>query len=670
MNTFKSTLTPSQREAVSSVHGPVLCIAGPGSGKTLTIVQRLIYMIHKYNIEPTNILVVTFAKASAIEMRRRFINAVSNENSRVNFGTFHSIFFQILKKHFGFSNQNIINDETAFQIILSLLRKSDELLSSNPDIIRELLDEIAYVKSSRLSVSEFKSSVMSKSDFARIYQGYNETLSEMKLVDFEDMLIKTFGLLTEKPDILRYWQHKFQYILVDEFQDINAVQYEIIKMLAAPENNLFVVGDDDQAIYSFRGSSPAFIQNFSKDFPECTTITLDTNFRCTEEILKQSSKVISNNKIRLVKKLTAHNKGGSRVVIKGFADNYKEYTHLAKLISKELDEGVNPSAIAVLLRTNAQCGAIASRFVDADIPFHVKGSIPTIYDNRYLVPVIAYIRFLAGDTGRQNFLQFCNKPVRYISREALDNNEIDLCELADYYESAEKWYVSKNITQLIYDMNLMKNMNTSAAIHYIRKVMGYEDYLKSNLNLKNNFLEEIVEYLDQLEEDAAPFRSFTAFLEHIEEYRQKVAAAKEKAPVSAVNLVTYHGCKGLEYDCVYMPDCVEGITPHRLSTSPEELEEERRMFYVAMTRARKKLYLSYSSKRNGKECKTSRFINEILISNEKPEKGCRIYHETYKEGTVLAVEGDTLTIKFDKLLVPKKMDFKVCTEKNLLHILP
>lgn len=664
----KSTLSPSQTEAVKSVHGPVMCVAGPGSGKTLTIIHRLIYMIKKHNIEPTNILVVTFTRASAIEMRKRFLHAASGDY-KVNFGTFHSIFFQILKKHFGYTSENILSDETSFKIILSLLDKNDEVLSSNPDIIRQILDEIALVKSSGIRLPEFKSSILSKDEFTKIYREYNNYLEELKLIDFEDMLIKTHELLTDNPEILRFWQNKFKYILVDEFQDINQIQYDITKLLAYPENNLFVVGDDDQSIYGFRGSSPAIMQDFPKDFPETKTILLNTNYRCSEEILRAASKVISNNRSRYNKVLTAGNKGGSKVIIKGFEDNFKEYTYLARLIAKELDEGHKPEEIAVLLRTNSQCSAIAARFVEADIPFNVKGNIPTIYDNRYLVPVIAYLRLLAGDLSRSNFLQLCNKPVRYITRESLPEEDVDIYELYEYYESEEKHYVSKNVRQLIYDLQMMRNMNTSAAIHYIRKVVGYEEYLKTNLNLAGNFYEEILEYLDQLEQEAVSYRAFASFLDHIEEYRDKLAELKEKRPASAVNLVTYHGCKGLEYDLVYMPDCVEGVTPHRLSTTPEELEEERRMFYVAMTRARHKLYISHSAKRHGRTNKCSRFVNEILLSGEKPVKGNRIIHETYKEGTVLDVDGDIMTIRFDNLLVPKKLSYKFCMEKNKINVI-
>lgn len=666
---FKTVLNPSQEEAVHSVSGPVMCIAGPGSGKTLTILYRLAVMIRQHHIEPASILVVTFTRAAAVSMRRRFLETVSGDEAKVNFGTFHSVFFHMLKRQPDYARKNIVNDETAFQMILSLLGNNAETFSSNPDIIRQLLDEIAYMKSSRTALSAYQSSVTDQETFRRIFRGYNNYLEDSGLLDFEDILNKTYELLTGNPDILRFWQNKFQYILVDEFQDINTVQYDITKLLAAPENNLFVVGDDDQSIYAFRGAAPEIMQKFPTDFPGTKMIHLDTNYRCSGAILSAASKVISNNRNRYPKQLTAFKDTGSKVIVKGFPTDREEHFYLAKLIAKELDEGTKPSEIAILCRTNSQCGAIASGFVDADIPFRMKGNIPTIYDNRYLVPVIAYIRFLAGNFSRQNFLQFCNKPVRYITRESLSEEEIDLDELYHSYEEEEKHYVSKNIGKLIYDLQMMRNLDTAAAIHYIRKVTGYEEYLKTNLNLAGNHYEEIMEYLDELEQEAVPYRSFTSFLNHISEYRKKLEALKEAPPIAAVNLTTYHGCKGLEYEFVCMPDCAEGVTPHRLSVSPPEIEEERRMFYVAMTRAKHRLYLSYSAKRHGRENKCSRFINELSPAGEKPQKGCRLYHETYKEGTVIAADGDMLTVRFDNILVPKKLSYRFCMEKGMIRLI-
>lgn len=668
-NSSKSTLTPSQTEAVNSILGPVMCIAGPGSGKTLTIVHRLICMIKEHNIEPTSILVVTFTRAAAVQMRSRFLGMCENENPKVNFGTFHSIFFQLLKQHFGYTSENIVSEDGAYKIMLSLLSGRDEILSANPDIIRRILDEIAYVKSSRKPVSEYKSPVIDRDTFTRLYNDYNRSLEDLGLLDFEDMLNKTYELLTENPGILKHWQNKFKYILVDEFQDINLIQYEITKMLAYPENNLFVVGDDDQSIYSFRGAAPEIMQQFPRDYANAKKLVLDTNFRCSGPILSAALKVIANNRTRYEKKLVTANPDGSRVILKGFEDSFKEHNYLSKLLAKELDKGKNPNELAVLCRTNAQCSTIARVLAGADIPFNVKGGISTIYDNRYVLPIIAYIRFLSGDFSRANFLHFCNKPVRYITRESLSEEEISLDALQEYYKDEEKYYVLKNLKQLIYDIHIMKNLNTSAVIHYIRRVVGYEDYLKNTLNLANDFYEEILEYLDELEQDAVNYPSFTAFLTHITESKHKISELKEKHPVSAVNLVTYHGCKGLEYDYVYMPDCMEGVTPHGKSASPELIEEERRMFYVAMTRAKSKLYLSYSAKRHGKTSKCSRFIDEIRISGEPLQKGSRIIHESYKEGTVIAITGDMISVKFDNLLVPKKLSYKFCVEKSLIQVI-
>lgn len=668
-NSKKSNLNQEQQLAVESVHGPVMCIAGPGSGKTLTIVHRLINMIKNHSIEPTNILVVTFSKASAIEMRKRFLRAINDEDCKVNFGTFHSIFFQLLKKEYGYTQENILAEGASSKIILSLLDKQKNALLSSADIIYKLFSEISLVKSVAINPREFKSSVMSSEDFTLLYKGYNDYLSEMNLIDFEDMLQKTHELLTTNQKALEHWQNKFKYILIDEFQDINPIQYSIVKLLAKPENNLFIVGDDDQAIYSFRGSSPSIMKTFPEDFKGAKTIMLTTNYRCSEEILKEASKVISYNVNRFPKALSAANKGGEKVAVKGFEDSYKEYDYLATHILEELSNGIKPEEIAVLCRTNSQCAAIAAHLLKYDIPFNLKGNIPTLYDNRHLVPVISYIKFLAGDNSRENFLQFCNKPVRYITRDSLSDIIVDPDKLLLYYEKSGKDYVVSNLQKLISDLSFMQNLDTAAAIRYIRNVVGYEKYLEDNLNYKDEFLEEIIDYLDELETDAVPFRSFTSFLEHIEDYRQKLIATKQNSQESVINLVTYHGCKGLEYDSVYMPDCMDKVTPHRLAHTNEEIEEERRMFYVAMTRARKRLVLSHSAKKHGREYSPSRFINEILISSKKPIKGTRIIHQIYSTGTIISLEGDVMLVKFDKILVPKKLSYKHCIEKGHVEIL-
>ena len=667
-------MNKNQIEAVNAVLGPVITVAGPGSGKTTVITRRLCKMTDELGIEPSSILVITYTKAAAVEMRSRFLTEKNPVHEKVNFGTFHSIFFQILKRHYGYTGENIVTQDVIYRIITQGLGNDAELLGGSFDFIREVSDEIATYKGLEEDKKQsFKSGLLSKERFLSLYLHYNSALSELGLIDFEDMLQKTDELLNNEPKILKAWQEKFKYILVDEFQDINPIQYRIVKRLARPEDNLFVVGDDDQSIYAFRGSAPEIMQSFIKDFPEAREIYLNVNYRSCEEILSAASNVISNNKKRYAKNLITAKKESRfshPVRIKSFANNDAEYEDLADTVKKLINEGQDPAEIAILTRTNAQSGFVCSKLLTANIPFSTKAGIPSIYDNRYVQPLTAYIRFLAGDDSRENFLKFMNKPVRYIERASLQSEKVDLDELMEYYEKAEKWYAVKNVQELKNHLRTMSRLDPSAAIHYIRKVVGYDDYIKENLGLADDFADETLDILDEYEASAVPHRSFVAFLTYIEEFKEKLKKALKDTPAKAVNLLTFHGCKGLEFDVVFMPDCLEGITPHKKSHTPDELEEERRMFYVAMTRARDLLVLSSSKKRHGHDGqKTSRYISEIRRSQTPPEPGSRIFHAAFQSGTVIKREGDALTVKFDKLLVPKKISFETCMEKGLLEIL-
>ncbi len=644
-----------------------MCIAGPGSGKTLTIVNRLAEMLNVYNIYPPSVLVVTFTRAAAVNMRKRFIKLYGEDGSRVNFGTFHSIFFHILSQSHGYNKENIVDDSTSFKIMQTILEDRKLTLSGNPEFIRQVLDEISKFKSSRLKISDFSPLSMSKKDFSSVFTSYQQYLNKMNLIDFEDMMNFTYDLLTENPDILKFWQKKFQYILIDEFQDINPIQYEIIRLLAAPENNIFAVGDDDQSVYAFRGAVPDLMRKFTQEYNETKIITLDINYRCSGKIVETSQRLIRNNHNRFEKDLKPFKDDGHDIVIKKFTRSRDEYIHLCRLISAKLDSGVSADEIAVLYRTNAQSNSFCQYFINYNIPFRTKGYIPCIYDNRYISPVIAYLRYLAGDNSRNNFLLFCNKPVRYISRDMLSDDKIDLYDLISRAEHDEKFYLTGNLKKLISDCSIMQRLGASAAIHYIRKVVGYDMFLKQSVNLSGSLFEETIDLLDELENDASPYKSITAYLNHISEYREKLSEYQQSSPVTAINLLTFHGCKGLEYEYVYIPDCVEGITPHRLSQSDAEIEEERRMFYVAATRAKSELYFSYSLNRQGHAGeKCSRFIKEIR-NVSSVSVGQSIYHIKYKTGKILSVDGDSFIVKFDSLMVPKKLSLSYCIEHNLIE---
>ena len=676
-----------QLKAVNTVNGPVMTIAGPGSGKTTVIVNRVLHMTRDLKIEPTSILVVTFTKAAALEMRKRYL-ALSGSSEKVNFGTFHSIFFHILKQHYNYTNQNILSDSQSFQIVRALLDKRTEKLSGNNEFVLGILDEIGQAKAKAYAELSFTSRLLPTKEFNDILRGYNNYLEELNLIDFEDMLTKTLDLLKGNEKERAYWQKKFAYILVDEFQDINAIQYEITRILAAPGNNLFVVGDDDQSIYAFRGASPAIMKHFPVDYPDTATIQLRINYRSTHDILKKAVSVIRNNRERYDKDLIAEKDGENSVVIRRFDDSNAEYRAIATAISEEIKGGRAPGQIAILFRTNRQADYICSKLLDLNLPFNLRGDLPTLFDNRFVTPLLAYLRFLNGEETVENFLKFMNKPVRYIERAAVsaattsgrgfvttkkaggytqNSNHLDFDKLLAYYNSGTKPYVTANVRELRHDMTKLRALAPDAAISYIRKHMGYDAYVRETLSFSKEACDEAMDLLADFEAYATEFKKFGDFLQYCEEYKLKMKQSSSIRKVSAINLMTYHGAKGLEFASVYLPDCEEGMTPHRKSVKPEDIEEERRMFYVAMTRAKDHLWISSSKKRLGHDdLPLSRFVNELRMPEALPKVGTRICHGVYKEGTVVKVKGDNLFVKFDNLALPKKLNYKYCVSHGLL----
>lgn len=665
-------MNQNQQKAVNAVNGPVICISGPGSGKTTVIVNRLRHMISDLGITPSSILVITFTKAAAIEMRTRFLSKPVPGSDKVNFGTFHSIFFHILKKKYSYGAGNIISADNSFKLMLSVLSGQNDYSLRDPEYVKKLLDEVARFKS--LEIKDFfecKSELLSAQDFERVFNAYAAAMKEHDFIDFEDMLFETEKLLKSDPAALSFWQDKFRYILVDEFQDINPVQYRITRLLAAPQNNLFVVGDDDQSIYSFRGSAPQIMNSFVKDYPAAFRVYLDVNYRSRPEILAAATSLISHNKLRFKKELSCEKNSSGRQSPVGLftcASSDIEYKNLAREISAEIKAGRDPKEIAVLTRTNLQSGYICAALLSLGIPFSTKAGIPSVYDNVNVRPLLAYLHFASGDSSRKNFLQFMNKPVRWIERASLENETVDVDELIAYYSAQDKWYVVKELEKLKNDLYMISKLDPQAAIHYLRNVTGYDSFIKDS-GYATDYIEETLDILDEFEASALGQKTHLAFFSYIEEYKEKLKKATEKAPADAVNILTFHGCKGLEFDSVYIPDCSEGLAPHRKAGKPDELEEERRMFYVAMTRAREKLTLSRSDKRHGKQMTPSRFIKELTLpALPAPEPGTRISHQSYGSGTVLKTDDDMVTVKFDRHPVPKKLSWKFCLEKGLAEV--
>ena len=605
-------LNESQKRAVCHVTGPMLVLAGPGSGKTRVITERIRYLVSEKGIDPLSILVVTFTRAAAAEMRNRYQAGCGRAG--VTFGTFHSVFFYILKNAYGYSASDIVGEDEVRAFIIKHLPE-DIWNNNEKDAVSEVLGEIGRVKCERYDIDEYYPMSCPADIFRQIYKQYDKWLKKNRKIDFDDMMVYTYELFSARKDILALWQNKFKYILVDEFQDINRLQYDILKMLAMPENNLFVVGDDDQAIYGFRGSDPAFMLGFGRDYPGSEQVLLDVNYRCSGNIVKAALDVIANNKNRFDKKLRANAPAGEKVSIICFKKHDEQNEYVARRILEHKKQGGRYEDIAVLYRTNFQPQPLLYKFFEYNIPVKLKEGVPNIYEHWIAKDIFAYVMLAMGRREREIFMRIINKPKRYISKNALYDRYIDLSEVEKLYE--EKPWMCERIVQLGNDIKTLAGMTPKRALTYIDKVIGYGDYLNSYAEEHNIEAGELRDIYEQIAGQAAAYQTYDEWFKSVEDFKQKMKENND-APVSdAVSCMTLHGAKGLEYDVVFIVDVNEGVMPYRMAVKPADIEEERRMFYVGMTRAKQKLYLLYSKNRYNRECNPSVFIDEIRKNEDQ-----------------------------------------------------
>jgi DNA helicase-2/ATP-dependent DNA helicase PcrA len=513
------TFEGAQWEAVSHKEGPMLVLAGPGSGKTFTITHRILHLINQHKVDPSNILVITFTKAAAMEMKERFENLRNGEPSSVSFGTFHAVFFRILKFAYRYDARNIVREEQRIQAIREMMGQFEIEVEDEAEFVSSILSEISSVKGEMMNLDHYYAKNCSEENFKRLYQGYEERLRKMNLIDFDDMLVMCYELFTQRKDILSAWQRKYQYILVDEFQDINRVQYEIVRMLAAPENNLFIVGDDDQSIYRFRGAKPEIMLGFEKDYPEAKRVLLNVNFRSTKDIVETAGKLITHNKTRFPKEIVTKNGSGKPVVTRMWEDPQEETVEMVREIMDYIKAGYTWSDIAVLYRTNLGPRLLIEKLMEYNIPFCMKDAVPNLYDHWIAKNVTAYIRAALGELTRANVISIANRPNRYISRDALEFSEVNWESVKSFYQ--DKGWMVERIEQLEYDLKLIRNMAPTAAVNYIRKAVGYDDYIKEYAQYRRMKPEELLEVLDQLQESAAGFKTFEAWFDHMEDYARE-----------------------------------------------------------------------------------------------------------------------------------------------------
>ena len=543
-------------------------------------------------------------------MKERFLKFVNRDRSEVTFGTFHGIFYGILKAAYNLNASNILSEEEKYSILREMTEKFGQEMEQEGDFLEEIAKEISVVKGNCISLEHYYASCCSDEVFREIYNGYKNALRTRRKLDFDDMILCCYELFSQRPDILKAWQKKFVYILVDEFQDINSLQYKILQMLAAPVNNLFIVGDDDQSIYHFRGARPEIMLNFTRDYPGAETVLLDVNYRCSGNILKTAMNVINCNKKRFRKKLTTPNDVGMPVTCKVFDNPREEAVCVAAALKKRLEKGEKLENTAILLRTNQEAESLITALMEYQIPFTMKEQLPNLYRHWICRNLLAYLHMAAGDRSRKNFLELMNRPNRYISRDALKNSQISFHDLREYYK--DKDWMCDRITTLETHLRILGTLSPFAAVNFIRKGMGYEEYLREYAQFRKLKPEELLEILDRIHESTRGMKNLKQWEDYIEDYTEKLneQAKRQRDRKEGVTVSTLHAVKGLEYDIVYILNVNEGSIPYRKAVLAEAVEEERRLFYVGMTRARRKLVLAYVNRQYEKEREPSRFLEE------------------------------------------------------------
>ena len=613
-------LNRGQDEAIKHGNGPCMVLAPPGSGKTLIVTERTRYLIEESEVRPDQILVITFTRYAAREMKERFERLTAGKNYPVTFGTFHSIFYGILKCAYGIGANNLMSEKESSVLLQEVLDQTD--IESTPEVededelVRELLREVGMVKNGLYHLKDFHSKYLTQDEFAEVFRSYEHQKKELKKFDFDDMLVQCYALFRKKPEILQGWQKRFQYILIDEFQDINRVQYEVIRMLAAPRYNLFVVGDDDQSIYGFRGAKPELMLYMKQEFPALRTISLTVNYRSTEFITGAAARVILHNDTRFYKRVQSFRGRGQNVHVQEVLDEQEEAQYVTEEIQKKLDQGIKPGEIAVLFRTAIQARMISEILSEHRIPFEMRDYVTNFYRHFIVKDMMAYLQFAAGKRDRSLFLTICNRPLRYLARNSMENRQVNFEDLRKFY--CDKDWMLDIIDQFDVDVRMMKNMAPYAAIQYIRKKIGYDDFLKEYAEKHQIPWKQLMDVMAELEERSKNFKSYDEWEIHIAKYTQELEEQQAKARKikgereNKVQLMTIHSAKGLEFEDVFVIHANEGEIPHQKAEKKDEIEEERRLFYVALTRAKNNLCISYITQKNGNSIKPSRFVEELL----------------------------------------------------------
>ncbi|MCL1842935.1 MAG: ATP-dependent helicase [Defluviitaleaceae bacterium] len=622
-------LNENQNFAARHLNGPMMVLAGPGSGKTAVIAARagilsgLPDIAEKFNwcrnSNNKGVLVITYSKAAANEMERRY-NSIRQEtnktsNSAVTFGTFHSVFFRILRRKKNLSTEQILAEGERRAVITGFLTEMQ--YEPDDEMLANVLSEMSLFRNELHEPNLYHSKTMGTEDFTSVCRQYEAYKAEKNKIDFDDMLCGAYEVLKNHPNELDFWRKKYPFIMIDEFQDINRVQYETVKLLAAPANNLFIVGDDDQSIYRFRGSRPEFLLNFPEDFPQAQRVTLETNYRSTDAIISYANNLIIHNKLRYNKNISGTGRAGAPPTLLVAEDRNSEAVQIAERIRKEIARGANPDEIAVAFRLNIQSRAFTDIFSNMNIPYRCRDEMPSVYQHWIALDLFAYLRTarrlgLRQKTGFDpDALRIINKPYRFVSKAFLKSVKKQDKDIFLAYKRDPLLHIAtkNSIEELRDDMLAVSRLSTSEAMRYIRKNMGYNRHITETCEYRKINPAGLFEIADELQDAAKQFKNPLDFIKHAEKVAAEVADATKNKSGPCVTLTTLHSAKGLEFELVFIAGVVEEILPYIRSKTAAEIEEERRLFYVGVTRAKHELFLSATKTGYDKPTKPSRFLN-------------------------------------------------------------
>ena len=664
-----TALNACQEKAVKAPLKPTMVVAGPGSGKTHVITYRVAHMIEGYGCNPQNILVITFTKAAAQEMKQRFIKQFGN--APIHFGTFHSIFYRILR-HANpdrYDLANLLSEDKKKKTIEDIYKS---LKGEDEDFLDLFLNHLTLMRNQLIKPNHYNPDGLPKDIYLKVCLEYDAFKERQNLFDFDDMLVDCYYTLINDADLLGYWQNKYRHILIDEFQDINLVQFEVIKLLAKNNKDIFIVGDDDQSIYCFRGAKPEFLISFKDYFIECDKIVLDINYRSTPNILNASNALISNNQMRHPKKMQTPNLPGNNPKIISCKDTKEQADQLLKALLEQKQTGIPFSEIAIIYRTNIEARPIIEVLLAANIPFTLRDSMLTLYDQWVTKDILAYLKAAQDFLNEESIKRIINRPSRYISKahlfEATKNTNSNLLVRLLALPDLSAWQKDP-IQELIYHLQTLKNKPFMDTVHYIRKIIGYDKYILEYTNYRKIPSAGLMEILDEIEESTKNYTDLDTWENALIAMSNSIKEhSKNTTNYEGVILTTMHSAKGLEFQSVYIIDGIEGVTPHHKSNSDTQLEEERRLFYVAITRAKQYLTIYAPQYRYEKKCEPSLFLLEMQgLQNDTELKDKYITHKHFGKGKIIDANKKSIKIKFESGII-KDIDLEYSFKKNLIQL--